>query len=104
MLILDLKAPLQGSPQPLGHEPLEQLVHVQHERRGLCLTDGVLQRQVRQHQLGQPQRGPVVLVEPGEHHTVVVGGTVPHVAYVLEGDEVLHQPAPVDGLHSGHPQ
>lgn len=45
-LALHLQVPSQGSPQPLGDEPLEQHVHVQHERRGLRLADPVLKRQV----------------------------------------------------------
>ena len=68
------------------------------------LAYGVLQRQVRQHQPSQPQRGLVVLVEAGEHDAVAVGVVVPHVANVLESDEVLHEPTPVDWLHPGYSQ
>ena len=104
VLILDGEAPPQRSPQPLRHEPFEEFVHVQHERRRLRISDGVLQSQVLQHEPGQPQRRPVVLVESGEHDAVVIGGTVPDVAHVFEGHEVLHEPPPVDRLHPGDAQ
>ena len=64
-LSLDVEPPTQFALQARGDEVLEELIHVQHERRRGGVAVLVLQGAVGQDQPGQPQRGPVVLVEPG---------------------------------------
>ncbi len=74
LLPLDLETTGQLMAKPLRDESLEEVVHVQHERRGRGVAVLVLQREVGQDQAGQPHRRKVVFVEPGESDPVDIVG------------------------------
>ena len=92
----NLQPAAQCTPQAGGHEPFEQLVHVDEERRRRRLAPLVDQREVLEQEAGQAERRQVVLVESGD---VESGrgraGETKTSDTPLEGDEESQQPATV---------
>ena len=94
----------QRPPEPLGDEPLEQVVHVHHEGHRRPPPRPVDEGQILQHQPGQVQSGPVMLVEPVELDSVEVAGLDPSVGHLLQVGDQAEQPASVLDRHQRHPQ